>query len=458
MKQVHIFGGGTISHIRCHLALAAPAYGSTARVIYDLFCGRNTPPSRRASVLEPHLHLTAMCHADSMQTNADVQACLQDVVDNPETKIIFFNVALCDFDGTVLDNAGSWDYRSWTDTDSGKYAERLESAGPRPVIQLTPAPKLLPIVRQRPNSEGKVRKDITLVAFKTTCNASPEEMYLKGLKLLKDNSCNLVLVNDVVTRRNMIVTPEEAAYHETTNRHEAIFNLVDMAVRRSQLTFTQSTVIASDTVPWDSPQVPKALREVVNHLIEGSAYKPFQGATVGHFACKLDATTFLTSIRKSNFNDLAKIGMVLVKTDGPDTVCAMGAKPSVGGQSQRIVFADHAGYDCIVHAHVPLRTVGGLLSARGGDSWSIPFVSQRNVECGSHECGRNTSDNMARFDLVAPDGHRFTVKAVHLDNHGPNILFNSASVDVPTLIQWIDANWDLSQKTGGYQLPAAARA
>jgi hypothetical protein len=29
-KTVEIIGGGTISHIRNHLALAAPAYGTTA--------------------------------------------------------------------------------------------------------------------------------------------------------------------------------------------------------------------------------------------------------------------------------------------------------------------------------------------------------------------------------------------------------------------------------------------
>ncbi|MDB5164720.1 MAG: hypothetical protein JWL89_346 [Candidatus Saccharibacteria bacterium] len=30
-KQIHIVGGGTIEPIRSHLALSAPAYGSTAR-------------------------------------------------------------------------------------------------------------------------------------------------------------------------------------------------------------------------------------------------------------------------------------------------------------------------------------------------------------------------------------------------------------------------------------------
>ncbi|MGK3945590.1 class II aldolase/adducin family protein, partial [Streptomyces caeruleatus] len=86
------------------------------------------------------------------------------------------------------------------------------------------------------------------------------------------------------------------------------------------------------------------------------AYKPFNGVTVGHFACKVDDNTFLTSIRKTNFNDLSKVGMVKIVTDGPDTVLAYGAKPSVGGQSQRIIFKDHPNYDCVVHFHCPIKS------------------------------------------------------------------------------------------------------
>ena len=33
MKTIHIIGGGTITHVRNHLALATPAYGSTAKKI-----------------------------------------------------------------------------------------------------------------------------------------------------------------------------------------------------------------------------------------------------------------------------------------------------------------------------------------------------------------------------------------------------------------------------------------
>ncbi len=260
-------------------------------------------------------------------------------------------------------------------------------------------------------------------------------MFEKGLRLCKEGSCNLVLVNDVKTRLNMIVTPEEAAYHETTDRAEVLRQLVDMAWYRSQLTFTQSAVVDGKPVAWDDPRVAPSLRAVVDHLIAGRAYKPFGGATVGHFAQRLSETEFLTSIRKADFNRLAEIGLVYVRTDGPDTVLAYGAKPSVGGQSQRIVFKDHPGFDCIAHAHVPLRL---------DHPDDIPVVSQRPVECGSHQCGKQTSDGLRQFG---------NLKAVMLDQHGPNIVFPS-SIDPQEVISFIERNWDLSLKTGGYTLPA----
>ncbi len=209
-----------------------------------------------------------------------------------------------------------------------------------------------------------------------------------------------------------------------------------MAVLRSQLAFTQSTVVAGEPVPWTHPDIPSSLRQVVDYCIQGNAYKPFRGATVGHFACRLGPTTFLTSIRKSNFNDLDQVGLVKVETDGPDTVLAYGAKPSVGGQSQRQVFNDHEGYDCIAHFHCPLRPDAPD---------AIPVLSQRNVECGSHQCGARTSAGLKAFG---------NLKAVYLDQHGPNLLFPK-SIDPQEVIDFIDRNFDLSRKTGGYQLPAA---
>jgi hypothetical protein len=401
-KSIHIFGGGTISHVRNHLALCAPAYGTTAKTLKRLF-------EAAKPLLDIHCHLTMMAGGD-LETHEEVGKLVDELVADPATKIIIMSAALVDFNGNV-DNK-----------PSGRHGDRLKSRNSKTWIDLQPAEKILPRIRQK-------RKDIFLVGFKTTTGATEDEQYIAGLNLLKESSCNLVLANDVISRVNMIITPEEARYHVTKNRDEVLRNLVEMALLRSHLTFTRSTVVAGDKIPWDSPLVPNSLREVVDYCIMKGAYKPFRGATVGHFACKLDDKTFLTSIRKSNFNDLPTTGLVKVVTDGPDSVIAYGRRPSVGGQSQRIVFNDHRDYDCIVHFHSPRK-----------EGSEVPVVSQREYECGSHECGRNTSQGLKKFGNLS---------AVFLDQHGPNIVFNH-SINPQEVIDFIDKNFDLSEKTGGY--------
>lgn len=404
-KKIHILGGGTISHVRNHLALCMPAYGSTAKKLAEL-------SKDRFENLDVELHLTKMAdNSSSLETNEDVDALVKKLVEDMNTKVIIFNVGLCDFSGQI------------ENVESGKYAERLKTkTGTRELI-LTPQEKVLKQIR----TTG--RKDIFLIAFKTTCGATEQEQYLAGLELMKSNSCNLVLANDTKTRVNMIITPEEAKYHVTIDREEALKQLVDMTYYRSHLTFTRSTVVSGTPVNWNSDLVFPALRTVVNHCIGNNAYKPFKNATVGHFAAKIAENTFLTSIRKSNFNDLEKIGLVKVMTDGNDSVIAYGAKPSVGGQSQRIIFNEHQEYDCIVHFHSPIK-----------EGSEVPVVSQREVECGSHACGQNTSNGLKQFGNLS---------AVMLDNHGPNIVFHH-SIDPQEVINFIEENFVLAEKTGGY--------
>ncbi len=430
IKRVHVFGGGTVAHITNHFAVCAPAYGTTAEQLYCLVQDRFTE-------CKVQLELTrmgggAVPPAPVMETNADVAARIAQLKADPATKVIFFNVAMCDWEPQSLSE--EYDDIARTHSDFGKHARRLTTSDTHAVeLRLTPAAKLISTIRTG-------RKDIFLVGFKATCGATKQEMYEKGLRLCKEGSCNLVVVNDTKTRFGMVISPEEASYpvqpdgtHGTSDRAELLREVVDMAWYRSHLTFTQSTVVEGKPVAWQNPRVPASLRAVVDHCIKGRAYKPFGGKTVGHFACRLSDTEFLTSIRKSDFNRLAEIGLVYVKTDGPDTVLAYGAKPSVGGQSQRIVFKDHPGFDCIAHFHCPLRP---------DYPDDIPVKSQREVECGSHACGAQTSAGLRQFGGL---------KAVMLDQHGPNIIFPS-SINPQEVIDFIERNFDLSLKTGGYQL------
>ena len=428
MNNIDIIGGGTVSHVRNHLALCAPAYGTTARQIHDL-CSIyyhlredathwDGDPSHAINV-----YLTRMAGGGvgSPETNEDVSKLVDKLIANPNTHIIYFNPALVDFDGSIATGAAAgYDWNDNAPTPSGKYETRLQTSEGEQRMVLTPSAKILGKIRQE-------RKDIFLVAFKTTCGATLDEQFLTALHLLKSTSCNLVLANDTKTRHNMIVTPEQARYMVTTDRLKALRQLVEMTASRSKDTFTRSTVVAGDPVDWNGAQVPPVLREVVNHCIKAGAYKPFQGSTVGHFAYKLSNKLFVTSKRKVNFNELDTVGMVLCESEDENSVVAYGAKPSVGGQSQRIIFREHPDLDCIVHFHCPPKE-GALLSVR----------PQANHECGSHQCGQNTSDGLKE---VAPG-----IQCVFLDNHGPNIVFNKETKP-EDVISFIDQNFDLSQST-----------
>jgi hypothetical protein len=364
----------------------------------------------------------------SLETNDDLEKLLDYLVTQPETKGIVLAAAVCDWQPYCttrwVDN-----YPLTTYGEFGKSRPRLRTSEKGHLqLGLKPADKLIGKIR-------KARKDIFLVGFKATTGQSEQEQYITGLGLLKNASCNLVFANDVHEYRNMVITPEEAKYHVTNSRKEAVIGLCEMIAMRSQLHFTRSTVIEGDAIPWDSEGIPPNLRKVVDHLIARGAYKPFQGKTVGHFATRGPKDGIIyTSRRKSNFNELAKTGLLRIDTVGEDQVIAHGAKPSVGGQSQRIIFDDHPDVDCIVHAHVPLRPGVKL------NGLSLQVRPQRPFECGSHECGKNASDGLRE---VWPE-----IKAVMLDEHGPNICF-SKDTNPDRVIEFIEDFFDLEAKTGG---------
>ena len=173
-------------------------------------------------------------------------------------------------------------------------------------------------------------------------------------------------------------------------------------------------------------------------------------STVGHFGIKLGPNEFLTSKRKTDFNKIEEVGLVRVITDDPDDVfgykhffektnndkvIAFGAKPSVGGQSQRSLFETFPDLNCIVHFHCPLKT------EHRSEFTTTP---QFSFECGSHECIASNITGFKEYK-VSPT---HSIWAGHMDYHGPNIVFNS-SIDPQLVINFIDTYWDLSRKTDG---------
>jgi len=378
-KQVHIFGGATLESDG-----ANPRSGELARRAADIVNNSWTS-------MDVKLHLTSEADPGSgIDTERDLYESAREVVGNLATKIVVWLPDTPDYMGI------------------GKLFRQESVDGMNP------------------------RKDIFMTGMTTTKGASGQDQYNKGLNFVKTASANLALTYDYDSGNAMVVAPEEACYDESSDVDVALKGMLQIAKMRSQLTFTRSTVIGGEPVGWNSDLVYPTLRDVVNYCITNDAYKPFLGVTAGHFAAKIGESEFLTSRRKTNFNQLEDVGLVRVTTDGPDEVWAMGGKPSVGGQSQRIVFSEHPGTDSIVHFHCPIKPGS-----------NVPTVSQREYECGSHECGANTSQGLA----VVDDG----IEAVYLDNHGPNVVFNHEE-DPRKIQEFLRDNFDFSKKTGGYQV------
>jgi len=401
--KVHIFGGGTVSHVRPHMALCAPAYGTFARtlhndaVVYDQ--------------LDPVLHLTRMAGGNkSLETNADVARALEAIKANPEPCVIIMNVALCDFEGEVP-------YSGLMTADAKDRPRLRTSEGPQQMA-LIPADKLIASIRA-------VRKDIYLVGFKTTSGATADEQFIAGLHLLKASSCNLVVANDIKTRRNMIITPERARYCVTADRTTLSIQLVKMIRARAGLTFHRTAVLSPERL--HKPE--GALRGVLAYLADNGAYKPFRGVTVGHFAQRPEggSPTYMRSSRRGhNFTMEGDRDLVDVQFVPEGGLRAYGAKPSAGARSQMQLFQDHPEYDCIVHFHCKMR-----------EGVDIPVRTQLAFECGSIECGVNTSDGIEERDGFG---------VVMLEKHGPNIMFK-ATDDPEKVITFIEATFDLSRGT-----------
>jgi hypothetical protein len=158
--------------------------------------------------------------AEDLVTNDDVGRLVEALKADLDTRVIFFNMALCDWEGEIGVCLDSPIGR----VASGKYAERLKTSDGPQLMMLTPTQKVIRHIK-----EG--REDIFVVGFKTTCGSTEDEQYQAGLNLLESSSLDLVLANDTRTRSNMIITPQKTRYHVTKDRDEVLQHLVDLTFR-----------------------------------------------------------------------------------------------------------------------------------------------------------------------------------------------------------------------------------
>lgn len=186
-NSIVVFGGGTIMHVRNHMALCAPAYGSTAKKFSAMIQTANRLLNLNYNV---DLRLTKMADCNScLETNDDVEASLLQALSDPLTAGVVCNVALCDFIGQI------------GDVPSGKYATRLQT---REVTEeglglvLRPTKKLLGLVHE-------LRPDVVSVGFKTTADETPEQQVAKSNRMANESRISWMLANDTVTRNNVVL-------------------------------------------------------------------------------------------------------------------------------------------------------------------------------------------------------------------------------------------------------------
>lgn len=392
--KILTIGGGTFQPISNHLSLSAPAFGNTAKRIHEKLS--------KIEGVDSMLKLTTMADRNSpLRTNTDVKALLEVAIAREDYDVIICNVAFCDFEVE----------------GGGFHNERLSSDNAI-TVDLRPSEKVIDIVR-------KHRPEIFMVGFKTTTNCSPEEQFLKGLKMMKRSKCNLVLANDVITRNNIIITPEETFY-PTNGREDALDQLIEMTLSRASGHFNRSIFKPGKNYNLDS--TPQSFQTVLQYLIERGSFieNNGNGFTPGHFCWKISEESFLSSQRKANHNEVFTEGMSLV-VPSDDTFTVYGSrKASVGARSQWMILQAYPEYDCIVHTHSPLR-----------DGSEVPTTPQKPYQCGSLECGINTLMHMGDFD---------SIKAVYLEKHGPNVLFKSTE-DPQKIIDFLESNFILNTKT-----------
>jgi phosphopantothenoylcysteine synthetase/decarboxylase len=175
-SKVVVFGGGTFNHVACHLALAAPAFGQTARKLHAMYKDNGS--------YESHLVLTKMADFNStLITNDDVARCVSEMLKDPQVKIVVMNAAICDFE---MENPGE---------------ARLSSVINYPVTLKGISTKIIASIKEQ-------RPDIIVAGFKTTHGATQVEQTAKAFMSMHKSGLDIVLANDVETRSNILVNKE----------------------------------------------------------------------------------------------------------------------------------------------------------------------------------------------------------------------------------------------------------
>lgn len=204
LQKIVIFSGGTINYIRPHFALCAPAFGTIGNNIFDAFTewrDKKFPPELIKEIDAPIamnqiIHeRTKMAGGDSIVTNEDLALVLDGYLADPTVGCIIMAAAVCDFEAdSVRSKYGDCE-------DAGKHLPRLNTSNPDKYYKIAvyPAEKLITKIKEH-------RPDIFLVGFKTTTDASDDELKEACIKSQTANGGNLIFGNDINLHTNVLIS------------------------------------------------------------------------------------------------------------------------------------------------------------------------------------------------------------------------------------------------------------
>lgn len=194
MNKLYIYGGGTFTKAKCHMALAAPAFGTTAKQLHTL-C------KSQLNDWDIGLILTKMADSTSnIVTNTDLYYNVSELIKDFSVKTIIFNAAVCDFYlGDLPDD------------------ERLSSDRNYEGISLLGETcKIIKLIKDS-------RPDIFVVGFKTTYNRTVEQQKVAANTQILNSNVDIVFANDLGTRSNIIVAKKGGVH---INDREKLLSLL----------------------------------------------------------------------------------------------------------------------------------------------------------------------------------------------------------------------------------------
>lgn len=174
MCNTVVYGGGTFIESKCHLATAAPSFGTTARTLHNLLS--------RDSYFRSELVLTKMADYNShIETNTDLYYHVMDTIKNKGVECVIFNAAVCDFYLQGLPNiprlTSDKNYQATLAPYSGKFINLLKNNRP----------------------------DMFVVGFKTSFGSKESEQIELASRQIDNSGVDIVFCNDLASRNNVIV-------------------------------------------------------------------------------------------------------------------------------------------------------------------------------------------------------------------------------------------------------------